>query len=154
MGKRSTQAPGYESLTRKSKAQKDQRREEVLQRNCMMIRYLIDENLEPLYKAQLLIKKPDLMVYSLGDPGTPSKGTLDPEILCWCEENDFILITNNRKSMPAHLVVHLSQGSHIPGIITLNSEMSVGGTIEELILIAEEGNPIEYQDRIVYLPVT
>jgi len=120
----------------------------------MTIRYLIDENLEPLYKAQLLIKKPDLMVYCIGDPGTPSKGTLDPEILCWCEENDFILITNNRKSMPAHLVVHLSQGSHIPGIITLNSEMSVGGTIEELILIAEEGNPSEYQDRIVYLPVT
>ena len=120
----------------------------------MTIRYLIDENIDPLYKAQLLLKKPGLVVYSIGDPGTPPKGTLDPEILCWCEENDFILITNNRKSMPAHLTVHLTHESHIPGIITLNLEMGIGDTVEELILIAEVGNPSEYQDRIEYLPVT
>ena len=110
----------------------------------MTIRYLLDENLDPLYKAQLLIKKPDLVVYSIGDPGTLPKGTLDPEILCWCEENGFVLITNNRKSMPTHLAEHLSREHHIPGIITLNSEMGIGDTIEELILIAEVGNPDAY----------
>src|SRR2546421_13022809 len=120
----------------------------------MSIRYLMDENLDPLYKTQLLVKKPDLLVYAIGDPGTPSKGTLDPEILCWCEENGFVLITNNRKSMPAHLKAHLKQGRHIPGIITLNAEMSVGDTIEELILIAEEAAVSDYQDRIEDLPVT
>src|SRR5947199_2987604 len=120
----------------------------------MSIRYLMDENLDPLYQTQLLIKRPRLLVYALGDPGCPSKGTLDPEILCWCEENDFFLVTNNRKSMPIHLVEHLTQGRHVPGIITLNAEMSVGETIEELILVAEEGNPSDYQDRIEYLPVT
>jgi len=120
----------------------------------MTIRYLIDENLDPLYKAQLLNKKPGLVVYSVGDPGTPPKGTLDPEILCWCEENGFILVTNNRRSMPAHLTEHLSEDCHIPRIITLNLEMGIGDTVEELILIAEVGNPSEYQDRIEYLPVT
>jgi len=114
----------------------------------------MDENLDPLYKTQLLVKKPDLLVYAIGDPGTPSKGTLDPEILCWCEENGFVLITGNRKSMPAHLRTHLTQGRHVPGIITLNAEISVGQTIEELILIAEEGTVSDYQDRIEDLPVT
>ncbi len=120
----------------------------------MNIRYLMDENLDPLYKRQLLARKPGLLVYSVGDPGSPPKGTSDPEILCWCEDNGFVLITNNRKSMPAHLAIHLSQGRHIPGIITLNTEMSIGNTIEELILIAEEGIESDYQDRIEYLPVT
>ncbi|MDQ6660534.1 MAG: DUF5615 family PIN-like protein [Chloroflexota bacterium] len=120
----------------------------------MSIRYLMDENLDPLYKMQLLVKKPGLIVYAVGDPGSPSKGTLDPEILCWCEENNFILVTNNRKSMPSHLGEHLAQGRRIPGIITLNAEMSVGDTIEELILIAEVGTIGDYQDRIEYLPVT
>ena len=120
----------------------------------MTIKYLLDENLDPLYKAQLLINKPDLVVYAVGDPGTLPKSTLDPEILCWCEENGFILIANNRKSMPTHLAEHLSRERHIPGIITLNSAMGIGDTIEELILIAEVGNPDAYQDRIVYLPVT
>ena len=56
--------------------------------------------------------------------------------------------------MPAHLGAHLVQGRHVPGIITLNAEMSVGEIIEELILIAEEGTISDYQDRIEYLPVT
>jgi hypothetical protein len=119
----------------------------------MTILYLLDENLEPLYKTQLLRKKPDLVVYAVGDPGAPSKGTLDPEILCWCEENNFILVTNNRKSMPTHLGNHLSQGRHMPEIITLGAEMSVGETLEDLLLIAEAGTPEDYQDRIEYLPL-
>jgi len=118
------------------------------------MRYLIDENLDPLYKTQLLTKKPDLIVYAIGDPGSPPKGTFDPEILCWCEDNDFVLITNNRKSMRTHLGTHLTLGRHVPGIITLNAEMSVGEIMEELILIAEEGVASDYQDRIEYLPVT
>src|ERR1051326_5202337 len=100
----------------------------------MTIRYLIDENLDPLYKAQMLNKMPGLVVYSIGDPGLPPKGTLDPEILRWCEENGFILITNNRKSMPIHLAEHLSRERHIPGIITLNLEMGIGDTVEELMM--------------------
>lgn len=119
----------------------------------MSIRYLLDENLGPLYKTQLLRRKPELVIYALGDPGTLSKGTLDPEILCWCEENDFVLITNNRKSMPIHLVDHFAQNRHIPGIITLSDGMSIGDTIEELVLIAELSKDNEYQDRIVYLPL-
>lgn len=120
----------------------------------MSIRYLTDENLDPLYKKQLLLKMPGLVVYGVGDIGTPPKGTLDPEILCWCEENNFILITNNRKSMPPHLREHLAQGRHIPGIITFSTEMRIGNVIDGLLLIAEAGRAEEYQDRIEYLNAT
>ncbi len=119
-----------------------------------MIRYLMDENLNPLYKTQLLLKQTELLVCAVGDPGFPPRGTLDPEILYWCEENNFILVTNNRKSMPSHLIDHLAQGHHIPGIITLNEDMTIGETIEELILIAQTAPANYYQDRIEYLPET
>lgn len=120
----------------------------------MNIRYLLDENLDPLYKTQLLAKMPSLIVYAINDPGSPVRGTLDPEILAWCEENGFLLITNNRKSMPTHLTAHLAQGRHIPGIITLHPEMSIGETIEELIMIAEVGTLSDYQDHIEFLSAT
>jgi len=118
------------------------------------MRYLMDENLNPLYKAQLLAKEPNLLVYEIGDPGCPPKGTPDPEILYWCEKNDYVLVTNNRKSMPPHLAKHLAEERHIPGILTINDEMSIGEAIEELLLIAEASFADEYRDRIEYLPVS
>ena len=120
----------------------------------MNIQYLIDENVAPFYKRQLLKRNPDTRVYVVGDPGCPSRGTLDPEILLWCEENRCILVTNNRASMPPHLAAHLTQGHYIPGILILNERMSIGDSVEELLLIAEEGIPDAYENRITFLPVT
>ncbi len=118
-----------------------------------MIRYLMDENVDPVYQTQLLRLEPDLVVWAVGDEGAPLKGTLDPEILIWCEEHGFILVTNNRTSMPPHLAEHLAQCRHVPGIFILNPSMSVGETIEELILIAQASRDDEYQDYITHLPL-
>ncbi|NES82200.1 MAG: hypothetical protein F6K10_12800 [Moorea sp. SIO2B7] len=120
----------------------------------MTIRYLMDENVDPIYQIQILMREPDLVVWAVGDEGTPPKGTLDPEILIWCEEYSFILVTNNRTSMPPHLTAHLLQSRHIPGIFILNPNLSIGETIEELILIASTSDDDEYQDIIRYLPIT
>ena len=73
------------------------------------IRYLLDENVDPIFRTELLRREPEMVVWRIGDPNTPPRGTLDPEILWWCEENSFILVTNNRKSMPQHLQVHLAK---------------------------------------------
>ena len=55
--------------------------------------------------------------------------------------------------MPVHLAEHLAEGRHIPGILTLNQNMSIGETIDELIVVAEFAFDDEFQDRIDYLPV-
>ncbi|MBW4633061.1 MAG: DUF5615 family PIN-like protein [Iphinoe sp. HA4291-MV1] len=119
----------------------------------MTLKYLLDENVAPLYQAQLRRQKPDLVVWVVGEPGTPPKSTLDPEILCWCEEHDFLLVTNNRRSMPVHLVEHINQSRHVPGILILNDKLTIGQNINELILIAEVSFDGEYQNQIVHLPL-
>jgi len=95
----------------------------------MNVKYLLDENLPPLYQQQLLRRNPDLTVWIVGEPGIPSKGTKDPEILLWCELNRFILVTNNRASMPVHLSDHLTQGRHIPGIFVLRPKAKIANAI-------------------------
>lgn len=119
----------------------------------MTLKYLMDENVNPVYAAQLRRRRPDLVVWSVGEPSTPTWGTLEPEILIWCETHNFILVTNNRSSMPIHLTEHLAKNRHVPGILILNPEMSIGETILELILIADCSFDKEYVDRIVYLPI-
>lgn len=118
-----------------------------------MFRYLIDENLPPVYQTQLLRRQPEITVWMVGDPGTPPKGTLDPEILLWCEQNQFILVTNNRRSMPVHLAEHLSQNRHIPGILVLRPKASFGKILDDLIFIAEVDENDEFCDRIVHIPL-
>ena len=118
-----------------------------------MRRYLIDENISGVYRTQLLHHEPSLTVLMIGDEGAPARGTSDPEILHWCEQNHFNLITNNRKSMPQHLVDHLAAGHHVSGIFTINLKVSMGLIIEQLILIAGASHEDEFRDQIVYIPL-
>ena len=75
-----------------------------------MRRFLIDENISPKYRTQLLKHKPSLTVLAVGDENAPARGTQDPDILEWCEQNQFSLITNNRESMPQHLSDYRKKG--------------------------------------------
>ena len=118
-----------------------------------MRRFLIDENISPQYRTQLLNHEPSLTVLVIGDEDAPPKSTPDPEILEWCEQHQFILITNNRESMPQHLSDHLSAGHHVPGIFTINLEVPMGKIIEELLLIAGASDADEYIDQITYIPL-
>jgi hypothetical protein len=98
------------------------------------VRYLLDEHVEPILRRQLLRREIEMIVWIIGDPGAPSRGMQDPDILLWCEGNDFLLVTRNRASMPVHLKAHLEAGHHVPGILTLNPDMTLGETIDEQVL--------------------
>ena len=118
-----------------------------------MRRFLIDENISPRYRTQLLRHEPSLTVMVIGDEDAPPKSTPDPEILAWCEHHQFSLITNNRESMPQHLEDHRAAGHHVPGIFTINLEVPMGKNIDELILIAGASDEDEYINQIKYLPL-
>lgn len=115
-------------------------------------RFLIDENTSRTLADQLRRLAPDIDVLLVGDEGAPPRGTLDPEILCWCERAEYCLITRNRKSMPPHLDAHLATGHHIPGIFTIRDQAALKQVLAALLLIWEAANPDEYQDQIVFIP--
>lgn len=55
--------------------------------------------------------------------------------------------------MPVHLADHIAQNRHIPGIFIFNPDMSIGETLDELIVIAGGSFDGEYQDQIIHLPI-
>jgi hypothetical protein len=73
--------------------------------------------------------------------------------LQWIEQNDYLLVTANRTSMPIHLRDHLAAGHHVPGILILPRQWNLGRVLDELQLIWAASFPDEYCDRIVYLAV-
>ena len=117
-----------------------------------MRRYLIDENLSPAYRDQLLYHEPLLKVLRVGDEGAPARSTQDPEILKWCEQNDFILVTKDPNTIPKHLSDQLAAGHHVPGVIMVNSSVPTRTILDDLILIAGATHEDEFRDQIVYIP--
>lgn len=117
-------------------------------------KYLLDENIDPRLKKALLQHSPDMVVWCVGDAGAPPLETKDPEILLWCENRKFTLVTNNRTSMPVHLHEHIEKGRHIPGIFILKRNMVMREIIDELTLIWGAAELDEYIDEIKYLPIT
>ena len=70
------------------------------------MRFLLDENVDPLYRQELLRREPSLVVWKVGDVSAPPDST--DLILIWCEHS--LLSWNNNKSMSPHLQNHLAQG--------------------------------------------
>ncbi|MEM7128525.1 MAG: DUF5615 family PIN-like protein [Chloroflexota bacterium] len=118
------------------------------------IQYLLDENLNPRMRNAMMLAAPQITVLRVGDADVPSLGTKDPEILVWCEEHNFILVTDNRTSMPVHLADHIAEGKHCPSIFVLPPDYSIGEIVDELILIYEASLSTEYQDQIRFLPIS
>jgi len=117
------------------------------------IKFLLDEHVNPALLRGLNQRDADIMVWRIGSPGAPALGTLDPEILLWCERNEFVLVTNNRASMPVHLADHLLTGHHVPGIFVLNAKFSIGEHVAELEYIWNAAEMDEFMDIIWYLPI-
>lgn len=118
------------------------------------IRFLLDENVERALATALQRRLPEAAVWMAGDPGAPPRGTLDPDVLLWCEANAFCLLTNNRSTMPGHLRDHLAAGRHVPGIFVLSPAMSLGAIVNELELLWAASEVEEYRDLLLYLPLT
>jgi hypothetical protein len=72
-------------------------------------------------------------------------------LLSWCETHEFVLVTNNRRSMPGHLAEHLRLGGHVPGIFVLSPGMSIGETIDLLLDAASASLAGEHRDQIRFL---
>ena len=113
----------------------------------------MDENIPPTIRTRLLRLLPEADIWQVGSIGAPALGMLDPAVLTWCETYEFVLVTNDRKSMPRHLADHLQAGRHLPGILTLDLTQTVTTLAEELRDIAELSMPDEYRDRIEYVPL-
>ena len=74
----------------------------------MKPRFLPDENVNRAVQRQLQRLDREIEVLSIGDEGAPAAGSADPYILKWIEQNNYILVTENRSSLPKHLTEHFS----------------------------------------------
>ena len=120
---------------------------------AVKVRFLLDEHIPPTLKAALLRREPTLDVLCIGDPGAPSLGTPDPEILRFLENTQRALVTRNRRSMWQHLEDHWQNGGHVWGVFWVRRSASLGKLIKELLLIWGASEAKEWLDQLRDIPL-
>lgn len=118
----------------------------------MKPRFLLDEHIGRVIQRQLRRRDSRIDVLLIGDPRAPSKGMPDPELLVWLEETGYILVTYDESTIPGHLIDHYKQGRHVPGILWVRADASLGQIIDALLIIWDASEAEEYIDRLLYIP--
>jgi hypothetical protein len=88
------------------------------------------------------------------DAAAPPKGTRDPELLKFAEDNGLALVTFDKDTMPTHVADHLAAGRRTRGVFIFpnGNNLSPGRIAEELILVWATSEAEEWIDRIEFLP--
>jgi hypothetical protein len=78
-------------------------------------------------------------------------GILDPEVLRLCAEENRMLVTHDRHSMPDHFLEFIQQHNS-PGVFIISRKLPVGKAAEWLLLYWVASTAEEYQNQIIDIP--
>jgi predicted nuclease of predicted toxin-antitoxin system len=116
-----------------------------------MLHLLSDENFNGDIVRGLLLRRPDLDLVRVQDVGL--EGADDPAVLAFAAENNRILLTHDRATMPDFAYARVASGEPMPGVFVVHDRMPVRQAIDELILADEGSEQGEWAGRVVYLPL-
>ncbi len=115
-------------------------------------RFLVDECVPSALVRGLRRRLPGISALQVGEPPAPPKGTSDAELLTYCEQEQRLLITADRATMPDCIKDHFGRGRHTWGVLVVGADASLGHVLEELALVYEASEDAEWTDVVYYLP--
>jgi predicted nuclease of predicted toxin-antitoxin system len=116
-----------------------------------MLPLAADESLHGHIIRGLRRRLPDIdlvVVQECGLAGTP-----DPEILEWTAQEGRVLIAQDKRTMADYAYDRLNAGLPMPGVVIRPGRVSIGQSIDELLLIAQCGTLEDFRDQVRYLPL-
>jgi predicted nuclease of predicted toxin-antitoxin system len=116
-----------------------------------MLQLATDENFNGDIVRGLLFRLPDLNLVRVQDLGI--KGAIDRVVLAWAAENNRIVVTHDRTTLPAFAYERVASGQPMPGVIVINDRLPVRQAIEELVLVATCSEASDWVGRVLYLPL-
>jgi hypothetical protein len=116
-----------------------------------MLRLASDENFNGDIVRGLLFRLPELDLLRVQDVGLGD--AIDPVVLAWAAENDRIILTHDRATLPNFAYERVAVGKAMPGIFVINDRFPVGRAIEELVLVDTCSEASDWVNRVLYFPL-
>jgi hypothetical protein len=116
-----------------------------------MLSLLSDENLNGDIIRGLFLRQPNLDLIRVQDVGLIE--VEDPEILAWAAEKQRIILTHDRATMPDFAYERIVKGEAMSGMFVINDRMPIRQAIDELLLLIDCTEQIEWKGVVLYLPL-
>jgi predicted nuclease of predicted toxin-antitoxin system len=115
-----------------------------------MIRYLADADLNHAIVKGCRRQEPALDFLSANEAGL--ERVPDPEVLALAAEQNRILVTHDRQTMPHHFGEFMMKRGTSPGVFLVSQYAPIGPVIDALVLIWAASDAGEWKNRIVNIP--
>lgn len=124
-----------------------------------MLKFLIDENLRSHAIWQAILdwqrnfgQNYPLDALRVGQLPAPPNGTCDSELIEFCIRENRILVSVDKRTLPAELAKRYAAGDHVPGVILLRGALSAGKIAELLATVSWASDPADYANQMTWTP--
>ncbi|MDZ4879014.1 MAG: hypothetical protein CLLPBCKN_008452 [Chroococcidiopsis cubana SAG 39.79] len=115
-----------------------------------MIRYQADADLNQAIVTGVLRREPTIDFQTAFAAGL--EGVKDPEVLAMAAQQQRILVSHDRRTMPLEFAQFMT-GNQSSGVIIVSRKLPIEVAIEELLLIWAASSAAEWINRIAKLPL-
>jgi hypothetical protein len=116
-----------------------------------LIKLASDENFDGDILRGRLRLLPGLDAIRVQDAGLA--GSPDPVILAWTADDDRILLTHDRETMPGFAYDRVRAGQLMPGVFLVSDRMAKGLAINQLSLAAQCLETDDCRDLVIHFPL-
>ena len=116
-----------------------------------MIAFLVDQNfnehiIDGLTRRDLTLEFTHVRTVGLS-------AAQDQTLLEWAATRGLILLTHDRKTIPAFANARVAAGLPMPGVFLVRDDLPIGKAIDEVLIAAHCLSPDECKDIVRYLPI-
>ena len=79
-------------------------------------------------------------------------GVSDPEVLDRAANQNRILITHDRRTMPEHFRNRIAEGKSSPGVFMVSQFAPIGPILDSIVMVWAASDASEWRDQIFHLP--
>ena len=116
----------------------------------MNVHYQADADLNQVIVTGVLRREPAIDFQTAFAAGL--EGVKDPEVLAIAAQQERILVSHDRKTMPLEFAKFII-GNQSSGVLIVSRKLSIEVVIEELLLIWAASSAEEWVNRIAKLPL-
>ena len=116
-----------------------------------MLRLLIDHDLDQDILRGLRRRVPDLDAVTAHEVG--KSDAPDHELLAWAAEAGRVLVTHDRRTMPAHAARRLAAGDDFAGVIIVSRQIPISTAIHELEIAVMCSEQDEWKNLVRHIPL-